>query len=72
MNSSMVFITVSQIKIMTAQHILSEAGIESVVLDQMDSAHAGVFGDIKLFVPKDDELRAKELLVAGGVLEGLV
>ncbi len=69
MDASMVFISVSQIKIMTAQHILEQAGIESVILDQMDSAHAGVFGDIKLFVPKSEELRARDLLMAEGVIE---
>ena len=46
----MVMLTVSQIKIKTAQHVLKENGINSFTLDQTDSAHAGLFGDIKLYV----------------------
>ena len=47
---------------MSAKHLLKEAGIDSFTLDQMDSAHAGLFGDIQLFVHEDRSDEARELL----------
>ncbi len=68
MNESKVFFSVSQIKIMTAQHLLSEAGIISHKLDKMDSAHAGIFGDIELYVDKADEAAARKILIEAEIL----
>ena len=59
----MVMFSISQLKIMTAQHMLKEAGIESFVVNKMDSAHAGLFGDIELFVQKEDAIEAKLVLI---------
>ena len=58
----MVMFTVSQIKIKTAQHVLKENGISSFTLDQTDSAHAGLFGDIKLYVHENLAEQAKAIL----------
>ena len=58
----MVMFTVSQLKIKTAQHVLRLAGIESYTLDQSDSAHAGLFGDIKLYVAKELSEKARSIL----------
>lgn len=62
MNKKQVMITVERIKSVTAQHVLREAGIEVYELDKMDSAHAGIFGNIELYVPADQEQKAREIL----------
>ena len=69
MDKEMVMFTISQIKIKTAQFVLNEKGIKSFTLDQSDSAHAGLFGDIKLYVHENLAEQAKEILEAEGVLE---
>lgn len=53
---------------MTAKHVLKAAGIESYTLDQSDSAHAGLFGDIQLYVDEDQAEEAKKILVKEEVL----
>ncbi len=63
-----VMFTISQIKIMTAKHVLAAAGIEAHSLDQSDSAHAGLFGDIKLYVDEDRAAEARKILTEEGVL----
>ena len=68
MNESMVMFSISQIKIMTAQHVLKEAGIETFVINKMDSAHAGLFGDIELYVLKKDEVEAKLVLIENEII----
>ena len=55
MNNSMIWFSISQWKIKTAQYVLSQIGIESHTINKMDSAHAGLFGDIELYVAKDDD-----------------
>lgn len=66
---SMVLFSVSQLKIVSARHFLKEAGIESFVLDKMDSAHAGVFGDIELYVPAADQEKARTVLLEHGMVD---
>ncbi len=68
MDGSRVMFTVSQLKIMTAQHVLTEAGIESFVLNKQDSAYAGVFGDIELYVDESESSQAKIILEEAEVL----
>lgn len=68
MEDKTVFFSISEIKIMTAKHLLSEAGIESHSIDRRDSAHAGVFGDIELYVPQSDEEKARKILVDAEIL----
>lgn len=65
----MVFFSVSEIKIKTAQHILKEAGIVSFTIDKKDSAHAGLFGDIELYVEEDSQKEAHKLLIEAEILE---
>lgn len=67
----MVFFAVSQLKIISARHILEEAGIKSFVLNKMDSAHAGAFGDIELYVSKEDQNRARHILLTEEIIESL-
>ena len=63
MNTTTVMFTVSQLRIVSARHFLSEAGIESWTVNKMDSAHAGLFGDMELHVPTEDEIEARRILV---------
>jgi len=68
MESSTIFFSISQIKIMTAKHLLKEAGITAHSVDKMDSAHAGIFGDIELHVGKGDEEEARAILEKAEIL----
>lgn len=63
MNTSTVMFTISNLRIVTAQHYLKEAGIESFVVNKMDSAHAGLFGEIELHVPMNHEATARRILL---------
>lgn len=69
MMDTMVMFTVSELKIMTAQHLLNEAGIKSFVMNKKDSAHAGVFGDIELHVLKTDKDEAYTILQQNGIID---
>lgn len=68
MDESRVMFSVSELKIITAQHVLKEAGIASFVLNKKDSAYTGILGDIELYVDKADADKAKVLLVENEVL----
>jgi len=69
MEEKKVFFTISQIKIMTAQHHLEAAGIPTIVIDKMDSAHAlPLGGDIELYVNASDAEKAKKILIEEEVL----
>jgi len=68
MKESMVFFSISNLKIMTAQHLLESEGIKSFTVNKMDSAHAGLFGEIELYIPKEDEERARVILFDSEIL----
>lgn len=66
---SMVCFSVSDIKIITAKHVLGEAGIKAFSVNKMDSAHAGILGGtIELYVNEADEERAREILVTEEII----
>jgi len=44
-----------------AKQILNENGIEAVVLNRKDSSYT-VFGEVDVFVSKENEAQSKELL----------
>lgn len=69
MDSRTVMFSVSQLRIVTARHILGEAGIESFAMDKKDSAHAGLFGHIELLVPAERAAEARMLLLQEGIIE---
>lgn len=69
MNPEKVMFSVSQLRIMTAKHVLEEAGIAAVSLNQVDSAHGGAFGDIKLFVDKERAAEARAILIDHEIIE---
>lgn len=68
MSNETVFLAVSQIKVNTAIHLLEEAGIIAHTINKMDSAHANLFGNIEIIVRKEDEARAREILVEAEIL----
>lgn len=68
MTNSMVWFSVSHLKIKTAQFLLSEAGIESHTIDKTDSAHAGLFGEIELYVAEDKQQEAKDILISEEII----
>lgn len=63
MKEKRVMFSISHLKIMTAKHVLKEAGIEAFSVDKTDSAHAGIFGDIELFVDQSVADKARAILV---------
>lgn len=63
MKTTLIFFSISDLKITTARHILAEAGIESFVIDKKDSVYAGILGGkIELYVRKEDEVEANKML----------
>lgn len=46
--------------------MLQENNIESVIINQRDSSYGGVFGDISVYVHKDQAEAANALLRAAG------
>jgi len=68
MNDNTVFFSISDIKVMTAMHLLKENGIMANKVNKMDSAHPGVFGDIQIIIAKEDEERARTILKDAEIL----
>ena len=68
METESIFISVSQIKVMTALHLLEEAGISAHHINKMDSAHAGIFGEIQIIVNKEDEEKTREILIEAEII----
>lgn len=68
MSNETKFLSVSQIKVNTALHLLEEAGITAHSINKMDSAHVNLFGNIEIIVNKDDEAKAIEILKKAEIL----
>lgn len=68
MENETVFISVSQIKVNTATHLLNEAGVNAHIINKMDSAHANLFGHIQIIVAKEDEEEARRILMEAEIL----
>lgn len=70
MATSLLYFNISDIHIMTAQHFLSEAGIESYKIDKKDSVYAGILGGkIELYVSEEDHQKAYEILKENELVE---
>lgn len=70
MDTAVIYFTISELRVTTAQHVLAEAGIKSFILNQKDSMHTGIFGGkIKLYVHQEDQTKASEILVLEGILD---
>jgi DUF438 domain-containing protein len=63
-----VFFSISPLKVMTAHHLLKQAGIVSHSVNKMDSIHANVFGHIEIHIYEEDEERAREILTDAEIL----
>lgn len=68
MKNETIFLSVSQIKVNTAIHLLNQAGINAHTINKMDSAHANLFGAIQIIVSRDDETEAKRILEEAEIL----
>ena len=68
MENETVFISISQIKVNTATHLLKEAGVNAHIINKMDSAHANLFGHIQIIVAKEDEEKARRILFEAEIL----
>ncbi len=68
MKHETIFLSVSQIKVNTAIHLLNEAEINAHTINKMDSAHANLFGAIQIIVSKDDEVEARRILEEAEIL----
>lgn len=70
METTLIYFSISDLKIVTARHVLAESGIESFIIDKKDSVYAGILGGkIELYVRKDQGVEAKKILEESGVLE---
>jgi len=70
METTLIYFSISDLKIMTARHILTEAGIESFVIDKKDTEFAGIFGGkVELYVRKEDQEEANRLLVENNMFD---
>lgn len=70
METSLVYFSISDLRIVTARHVLTEAGIESFTINKKDSVYAGILGGkVELYVRTDQEAEAKKILEESGVLE---
>ncbi len=70
MDTSLVYFSISDLKIVTARHVLTESGIESFILNKKDSMHVGLFGGkVELYVGIDRQAEARKILEETGVLD---
>lgn len=61
-NWARVYTTEAVHKAGITRDILEEEGIRCVVVDKKDTAYAGVFGEIEIYVQRDNVIRAKHLI----------
>jgi hypothetical protein len=63
METTLIYFSISDLKITTARHILAEAGIESFIIDKKDSVYSGIFGgNVEVYVRKEDQEAADKVL----------
>lgn len=55
-----ILVTSNEIKIEIARQILDDMDIEAIILNKKDSSYQ--FGDIEIYVKRDDILNAKQAL----------
>ena len=57
-----VFNSKSDIEVTGIRNALADAGIESFSVDKKDSSYAGAFGDIQIFVEKENKEKAQAII----------
>jgi hypothetical protein len=68
MEVAKVFFSVDELKVMSAMHLLKEAGIMAGTIDKRDSAHSGAFGKIEIYIQASEETQAREILRKAEIL----
>ena len=63
-----VFFSVSPLKVQTAHHLLSEAGIPSHSINKLDTIHGQVFGHIEIYIYEEHEEEARKILEEAEIL----
>lgn len=61
-NRVKIYSDTNTIRVHLFQAVLSEHEIHSEILNKKDSSYAGSFGDIEIYVQKDDSVEALKLL----------
>ncbi len=70
METTLIYFSLSDLKIITARHILTEAGIESFTVDKKDSVYAGILGGkVELYVRESDKEEAHRLLTENDMFD---
>lgn len=70
MEPTLIYFSISDLKITTARHILEEAGIESFIIDKKDSVYAGILGGkIEVYVRKEDKEEANRVLTENDMFD---
>ena len=70
METTLIFFSISDLKITTARHVLAEAGIETFIIDKKDSVYAGILGGkVEVYVRKEDEAEANKILVENNMFD---
>ncbi|MCP4124271.1 MAG: DUF2007 domain-containing protein [Bacteroidetes bacterium] len=61
-NWARVYTTQAPYKAEITKDVLEDEGIQSVVVDKQDTAYGGVFGEIELYVRREDVIKAKHII----------
>ncbi len=70
METTLIYFSISDLKITTARHILTTAGIESFIVDKKDSMYAGILGGkVEVYVRKEDQEEANRVLVENNMFD---
>jgi len=61
-NWAKVYSTQAPYKAEITKDVLEDEGITSVVVDKQDTAYGGVFGEVELYVRREDVIKAKHII----------
>jgi len=61
-NWARVYTTQAPYKAEITKDVLEDEGIQSVVVDKQDTAYGGVFGEVELYVRREDVIKAKHII----------
>ena len=61
-NWARIYSTQAPHKAEIAKDVLEQEGIKCVVVDKQDTAYGGVFGEIEIYVQREDVIQAKHIL----------
>ena len=61
-NWAKVYSTQAPYKAEITKDVLENEGVQSVVVDKQDTAYGGVFGEVELYVRREDVIKAKHII----------